>query len=104
MRISTWNINSVRLRLEQVLNFVKDKYTAKELGLDSSLPDLVIPHKNILVASNYGSPQGRKRAIAGDYIVPEVTHLGKEIHINMILDNLGPPINNKNKKKYYSHY
>ena len=42
------------------LNFVKDKYTAKELGLDSSLPDLVIPHKNILVASNYGSPQGRK--------------------------------------------
>ena len=36
-------------------------------------------------------------AIAGDYIVPEVTHLGKEIHINMILDNLGPPNNNKNK-------
>lgn len=80
------------------LKFVKDKYTAKELGLDSTLPDLEIPHKNILVASNYGSPQGRKRAIAGNYILPEVTHLGKEIHINVILDKLGPPINNNNKK------
>ena len=80
------------------LDFVKDRYTAEELGLDPSLPDLEIPHKNILVASHYGSPQGRKRAIAGDYILPEVTHLNNPIHVDVILDKLGPPVNNKKKK------
>ena len=79
------------------LDFVKDRYTAEELGLDPSLPDLEIPHKNILVASHYGSPQGRKRAIAGDYILPEVTHLNNPIHVDVILDKLGPPVNNKKK-------
>ena len=80
------------------LDFVKDRYTSEELGLDPSLPDLEIPHKNILVASHYGSPQGRKRAIVGDYILPEVTHLNNQIHIDDILDKLGPPVNNKKKK------
>ena len=76
------------------LQFVKDRYTAKELGLDESLPDLVIPRKNILVASHYGSPQGRKRAIAGDYVMPEATHVDSEVHIDIILKQLGTPINN----------
>ena len=79
------------------LQFIKDKYTALELGLDPSLPDLIINNKNILIASNYGSPQGRKRAIVGDYVIPEITHsANNHIHINKILEALGPPLNNGN--------
>lgn len=80
------------------LKFVKDEYTAKELGLDEHLPNLKIHNKHILVASCYGSPQGRKRAICGDYIVPEITH-NKEtyVHIDTVMKHLGPPINNTNK-------
>jgi DNA (cytosine-5)-methyltransferase 1 len=74
------------------LEFIKDKYTAAELGLDPSLPDLFIPCKNILIASDYGSPQGRKRAIVGNYILPELSTL-PPTHMNIILDALGPPLN-----------
>ena len=79
--------------------FVKDIYTAKELGLDENLPSLNVRNKHILVASSYGSPQGRKRAICGDYIVPEVTHTKDTfVHIDKIMEKLGPPI--KNNKKF----
>lgn len=80
------------------LKFVKEKYTAKELGLDESLPDLEINNKHVLVASNYGSPQGRQRAICGDYIVPPITHeKEKYVHIDKIMKALGPPMNNNKK-------
>ena len=63
-------------------------------GLDPLLPDLLINNKNILIASDYGSPQGRKRAIVGDYIIPEITHsFDNAIHINKILEALGSPLN-----------
>ena len=42
------------------IDYIKDEYTAKELGLDEKLPNLKIPIKQILVASDYGAPQGRK--------------------------------------------
>jgi DNA (cytosine-5)-methyltransferase 1 len=73
------------------IEFIKDRYTAVELGLDPSLPDLIVNNKNILVASDYGSPQGRKRAIVGDYIVPKITHLNN-IHTSTILEALGAPL------------
>lgn len=79
------------------LKYVKDKYTAEELGLNKDLPDLEINMKNILKASDYGSPQGRLRAIAGDYVLPEKTHTGKEIKVKDICDMLGPPVDNKNE-------
>ena len=63
--------------LENVPNsmkFIKEKYTARELGLDEALPDLEIPKRYILTASDYGSPQGRQRAILGDYILPKQTN------------------------------
>lgn len=78
----------------QSLNYVKDSYTAVELGLDESLPNLDIVNKHILVASDYGSPQGRKRAIVGDYVIPIKTHLENKIFVKDIFNMLGPPINN----------
>jgi DNA (cytosine-5)-methyltransferase 1 len=78
------------------LLFVKDTYTAKELGLKESLPNLVIKQKHLLTASDYGSPQGRKRAIAGDYPIPEKTNTKKNVlQISDVLFALGPPENNK---------
>jgi DNA (cytosine-5)-methyltransferase 1 len=78
------------------IDYIKDRYTAAELGFaDSSLPDLIINNKHILVASDYGSPQGRKRAIVGDYILPEKTHTpSNAVHILKILEGLGTPLNN----------
>lgn len=77
------------------LKCVKDIYTAKELGLNEKLPNLNVNNKNILIASNYGSPQGRKRAICGDYIVPKITHTKNNfVLVDYILNNLGPPLNN----------
>lgn len=73
---------------------LKEKYTAKELDLDPSLPDLELPIMNIMIASDYGSPQGRKRAIVGDFIIPEITHSKNPVLIKDIFKMLGPPINN----------
>ena len=87
-RLKFWIMENV----PNSLDFIQDKYTAAELGLDPSLPDLMIPCKNILIASDYGSPQGRKRAIVGNYILPEVTNL--PTYMNIILDALGPPLHN----------
>lgn len=81
------------------LNYIKDSYTAKELGLSEDLPDLEIKMKEILKASDYGSPQGRLRAIAGDYILPDKTHKGNEVKVRDICNMLGPPLNN-NKQKF----
>ena len=89
-RLKYWIMENV----PNSLDFIKDKYTAAELGLDPSLPDLLIPCKNILIASDYGSPQGRKRAIVGNYILPEISNL-PPMYTNIILDALGPPLNTK---------
>lgn len=90
-KLKYWIMENVPNSIE----FIKDKYTAMELGLDSSLPDLIINNKNILVASDYGSPQGRKRAIVGDYIIPEITHTSDNIIYTIkILEALGSPLNN----------
>jgi len=83
------------------LKSVKDNYTAQELGLDVNLPSLHINNKEFLIASNYGSPQGRKRAICGDYIIPIKTHTKQNdnfVLINTILNSLGPPLNNNKDK------
>lgn len=79
------------------INFLEEKYTAKDLGLDSNLPDLEIPIKTILTASNYGSPQGRKRAIVGDFVLPKITHANNTVLIKDIFNMLGPPINNQHE-------
>lgn len=88
-KLKYWIMENVPNSLE----FIKDRYTALELGLDSALPDLIINNKNILIASNYGSPQGRKRAIVGDYILPEITHTPENnIHTIKILEAVGAPL------------
>ena len=76
------------------IKFVKDEYTAVELGLPAHLPNLKVRVRGILVASDYGAPQGRKRAIVGDYPVPPKTHEDSPIQTSHILTALGPPLNN----------
>ena len=44
------------------------------------------------MASDYGSPQGRKRAIVGDYILPQI--MNTNTHTIKILEALGTPLNN----------
>jgi len=82
------------------LNYLEDKdfLTAKDLNLDESLPNLEIKNKKILIASDYGSPQKRKRAIVGDFIIPKITHNQEsEVKIIDICKSLGPPLKNKKK-------
>jgi DNA (cytosine-5)-methyltransferase 1 len=79
------------------IDHIKDEYTAEELGLNEDLPNLVIKNKAILIASDYGAPQGRKRTIAGDYIIPPKTHDKNPVTIDVIQKALGPPQQNKKK-------
>ena len=78
------------------IEHIKDEYTAEELGLNKNLPNLKIPIKEILVASDYGCPQGRKRAIVGDYIPPPKTHIDNKVHIKDVISFLGNPIKELN--------
>lgn len=80
------------------IDYIKDEYTAEELGLDKNLPNLKIPIRQILIASDYGAPQGRKRAILGDYIIPNKTHENNNIKINVIQNILGSPLHNENNE------
>jgi DNA (cytosine-5)-methyltransferase 1 len=91
-RLKYWLMENV----PNSIKYIKECYTAAELGLDPALPDLVINNKHILMAADYGSPQGRKRAIVGDYILPAITHPeeGDKIHTSKILAALGPPLQN----------
>lgn len=61
--------------LENVPNskdYIKNKYTWKELDLPGNGPDLIIKNREVLNAANYGAPQTRKRFVCGDYPVPEI--------------------------------
>ena len=78
------------------LKYIKDYYTPEELNLPSNYNNLIINNKCILIASDYGSPQYRKRAICGNFIIP--IKLKNKIYIEDILKYLGNPLdNNKNK-------
>ncbi|MDG6245053.1 MAG: DNA cytosine methyltransferase [Methanolobus sp.] len=79
LRIIAWKKSKGQLKywlLENVPNagnYVKDRYTWKELGLPGNGPDLVIERREVLNAADYGAPQTRKRFICGDYPLPEPT-------------------------------
>jgi len=79
-------------------SYVKEKYTWKELGLPGNGPDLEIPTRKILIASDYGSAQNRKRFVCGDYPIPEETHKGKELHIQDVFDDLWNPLKKPKEK------
>ena len=73
------------------LKYIQDSYTPEELDLPREYSNLIIKHKNILIASDYSSPQARKRAICGDYILPKKSETIN--YIDSVLSVLGPPIN-----------
>lgn len=73
--------------------FVKEKYSWNELGLPGNGPDLEIPIGHVLKASDYLSPQDRKRFICGNYILPKKQPC--KLHINHIMQIIGAPHENK---------
>ena len=88
--------------MENVSNsseFVKDEYTAKELGLPKEYWVLKIPVWEHMLASDYGAPQNRKRYVCWDFIIPKKTHKGKEILIENVLSELWEPFTWKKKEK-----
>ena len=61
MRLSTWNINSLRLRLEQVLNFVKDKKIDLLCLQETKTPDEHFPSKDFAkIGMKYQHFRGEK--------------------------------------------
>jgi DNA (cytosine-5)-methyltransferase 1 len=98
LKIVLWKINKGTCKywiMENVpasINYVKDVYTWKELNLPGEGPDLKVPVKQTLIASNYGAPQDRKRAVCGNYPIPQI--LEKKINIIDVFNMLGPPLNN----------
>ncbi|MCX6822909.1 MAG: DNA cytosine methyltransferase [candidate division SR1 bacterium] len=76
-------------------DYVKDVYTWEELGLPGKGPSLKIPQRHILLASDYGAPQNRKRFVCGDYPVPEKTHEGKEVLVKTVMDCIKNPLDGK---------
>ena len=61
MRISTWNINSVRLRLQQVLDFVKDKNIDLLCLQETKTPDENFPSKDFVeIGLKYQHFRGEK--------------------------------------------
>jgi len=81
LRIVLWKLTKGKCKywiMENVpnsLKYIKDSYTWDELNLpkleSDNNPSLDIPQKNILVASDYGAPQIRKRGVCGNYIIPK---------------------------------
>jgi exodeoxyribonuclease-3 len=61
MRIATWNINSVRLRLESVLSFINDKNIDTICLQETKTPDENFPSKELLkLGFNYQYFRGEK--------------------------------------------
>lgn len=88
--------------MENVSNsskFVKDKYTAEELGLPKKYWVLEIPTWEHLLASDYGAPQNRKRYVCGDFPMPEKTHEWKEVLIENVLLRLWKPFTWEKKSR-----
>jgi DNA (cytosine-5)-methyltransferase 1 len=98
LRIVLWKQSKGHLKYWAMENvptsepFVKDEYTWKELGLPGEGPSLKIPTREVLVASDYGSAQNRKRFVCGNFPVPEKTHKRNERLIMDVFKELGNPL------------
>lgn len=103
LRIVLWKQSKGQLKywaMENVPNsepYVKDVYTWKELGLPGKGPDLEIPTREVLVASDYGAAQNRKRFVCGDFPVPQKTHENNPMLIQDVFKKLGNPLKNSRK-------
>lgn len=76
-----------------IQNYVKEKYTAKDLGLDG---DFVLypwgESTGIYNARNFGAPTNRKRFLCGEFPLPKQTHSEQEfIPLKEILNSLNKP-------------
>jgi len=101
LKIILWKINKgvckywIMENVPNSIKYIKDEYTWNELGLPGTGPNLKVPVKQKLIASNYGAPQDRQRAICGNYPLPVI--LDKKNHIKDVFDMLGSPLEKKDK-------
>jgi len=102
LRIIAWKKQKGSLKywiLENVPNageYIKEKYTWKELGLPGTGPDLTMQQRNILNSADYGAPQKRKRFVCGDYPLPKQTlREDKWVSIKKVITALSNPLLNK---------
>ncbi|MBI4068525.1 DNA cytosine methyltransferase [Candidatus Kaiserbacteria bacterium] len=82
-------------------NYIKEKYSWRELGLPGKGPDLEVRQRNILNAALYGAPQKRKRFVCGDYPVPIETNPTTRDWVTMakVMNALTNPLCNKKPAK-----
>lgn len=81
-------------------NYIKDKYTWEELGLQGKGIALIIKRRNILNSANYGAPQTRQRFVCGDYPEPIITNnKSKWITMKTVMNELGNPLESNKVKK-----
>jgi len=106
LRIVAWKLNKPNSILkywvlENVPNsakYIKDEYTFEELGLPGGKKTAIrITEKNILIADDYGAPQGRSRFFCGNYPKPKKTHSkSNKVHTAKVLNSLTNPLTVKN--------
>ncbi len=74
-------------------NFVKDKYTAKDLGLKGDFVLCPIGDSSgIYNARNYGAPTNRKRFLCGEFPKPLETHSDQDfIPLKKVISSLDKP-------------
>ncbi len=107
LRIVAWKLNKGAAKywiMENVpnsSNFVKDRYTWKELGLPGKGKDLIIPVRRMLNAAEYGAPQTRKRFVCGNYPEPTKVYSDAKSGITMrdVLKCLSNPLASNYPKK-----
>jgi len=99
LKIVLWKLSKGKCKywiMENVpnsINYIKDIYTWEELGLPGEGPNLEVPIKQKLVASNYGAPQDRTRAVCGNFPLPSI--IPGKITIKDVFNMLGCPLDNK---------
>jgi len=105
LRVILWKKSRGVLKywiLENVPNsrhYIKERYSWRELGLPGNGPDLVISTREVLNATDYGAPQGRKRFFCGEFQLPKKTHEEDSwVTMRKVLESLGNPLSEAQMK------
>ena len=72
MKLATWNINSLRMRLNQLLNWIQQTKPDILALQETRAPDQAFPKKKIEAAGYFVVYSGQKLVIVGDFnIAPD---------------------------------
>ena len=102
MRIATWNINSVRLRLNQVLKFIKDKKIDILCLQETKTQDEFFPSEDFAKIGMKHQYYRGEKSYNGVAILSKINFIDK-IHINWCKKNDSRHISVKLKNKIAIH-